>query len=358
MAETLKERIIRHITLSGPLPLAEYIHWCMADSLQGYYVSKDVIGRSGDFITAPEISQMFGELIGAWTVHVWEQMGKPATVNLVEIGPGYGTLMSDVLRATGQADDFVEAANTHLIETSPRMIERQHEALDNSASWYKSISSIDSHPSIVFANEFLDVLPFRQYVKSGEKWMERCVGLDETGNLIWLLSNNAIDDASLPIGHESEPDGAVFEISTVRESHIATVAELISKSRGAALYIDYGHLKSGFGDTFQALRQHSQVDPLSDPGSADLTSHVDFDAIRSVVGNLGVTCHPFMTQGEFLLALGLLERAGKLGTGKSAEEQAVITRQAERLALPDQMGSLFKVFCFSSFQTLWPFDLN
>ncbi len=357
MAETLGERIARHIKFSGPLPLAEYMHWCMADKTQGYYTSHATIGRSGDFITAPEISQMFGELIGAWAVHVWEKLDRPCAFNLVELGPGHGTLMKDMLRTTGLSEAFTKAANIQLIETSPRMVERQRETLglDTKTEWHGSIADLPELPTILIANEFLDVLPFRQYVKSATNWHERCVGLDDKGNLCWVLGDCTIEASALPKSRHNEPEGAVFEISTARESHIAEICELIASRKGAALYIDYGHLQSGFGDTFQAIKDHQTTDPLAEPGFADLTNHVDFEALANVIEQHRVTSHPFINQGKFLLALGLLERSGRLGTGKSPEQQAVIKRQAERLALPNQMGDLFKVLCISNLESLWPF---
>ncbi len=358
MADTLKQRIIRQIKLSGPLPLAEYMHWCMADKKQGYYQTKNSIGGDGDFITAPEVSQMFGELIGIWALAAWTALGSPAKFNLVELGPGRGTLLKDIWRATQISKEFQTAARVILVETSEKLKELQRAALTEvpKKTWHAHVSELEPIPTILIANEFFDVLPFRQYVKAGSVWRENAVGLDEDGNLSWVLGENTIRLPELPATHHNEPEGAVFEISTPREVAANEIAELVSANHGAALIIDYGHTKTGFGDTFQAVENHAFVDPLTSPGTADLTSHVDFEALAGSIENLGLELHRFMNQGEFLLSLGLLERAGSFGHGKDSATQARIKSEAERLVLPDQMGELFKVFCFSSCSELPPFS--
>ncbi|MEM7290209.1 MAG: SAM-dependent methyltransferase, partial [Pseudomonadota bacterium] len=207
----------------------------------------------------------------------------------------------------------------------------------------------------ILGNEFLDALPSRQYVKSKNVWRERCVGLDDNEDLTWVLGSGVLASDDLPTGHAQEPDGSVFEISTIRESFVERLCDLISENKGAALLIDYGHGQSGFGDTFQAVADHQFTDPLMEPGLADLTSHVDFEPLMKIASGKHCQAMPLVTQGEFLLEMGLLERAGLLGADKSHEDQQAITRQAERLALPDQMGNLFKVLAISSGPELWPF---
>ncbi|MGI9351763.1 MAG: class I SAM-dependent methyltransferase [Rhizobiaceae bacterium] len=358
MPETLKDRIKRHIEISGPLPLAEFMHWCMADRHGGYYIANNPIGREGDFITAPEVSQMFGELIGIWTLQTWKQIGSPKRFNLVEMGPGRGYLMRDLLRATKVSEPFQDAVETILVETSAQLIKEQSVTLSGlpEIKWLGSINELPELPTIVIANEFLDVLPIRQYVKSGNNWCENCIGIDKEGNLTWVLGSGSIHQQFLPNGHETEPEGAVFETSTVRESFIGELADFIGDVSGAALFIDYGHLEPGFGDTFQALQDHTYVNPLSNPGHCDLTSHVDFAALVRCLENTNLEVHPAVTQGEFLLSMGLLERAGSLGMGKSETVQANLKSEAERLALPDQMGNLFKVMAFSTCAELEPFS--
>ena len=357
MAETLKDRIIRHIQMSGPLPLAEYMHWCMADRADGYYHSQTSIGSRGDFITAPEISQMFGELIGIWLVNSWKAIGAPQHFNLVELGPGHGTLMKDALRATKTSGGFFDAAQVTLIETSQKLKDSQQQKLAGTTdlNWLDDFQQVPDLPTLIIANEFLDVLPIRQYVKSSEKWHENTIGIADDG-LCWLLGTATMPTDGLPEGHRQEPDGAVFEISNSREAVIDQIAEHLLRNTGAALFIDYGHVRSGFGDTFQAVKDHEYVNVLELPGSCDLTSHVDFGALSNVAAEAGCQVHPILTQGEFLLALGLLERAGQLGAGKSGDVQARLTKEAERLALPDQMGDLFKVFAISTCEQLFPFS--
>ncbi|MDJ0613343.1 MAG: class I SAM-dependent methyltransferase [Rhizobiaceae bacterium] len=358
MTAPLIDRIRRHVSMNGPLPLAEYMHWCLADKTHGYYQTKSVFGREGDFVTAPEVSQMFGELIGIWLIRTWDTLGRPNRFNLVEIGPGNGTLMRDILRAAKVDKDFSEAAHPVLIETSERLIDTQRDKLaeHENINWLKSLDDLDKHPALIIGNEFLDALPPRQYVKYENEWFERGVGIDEQNSLIWVtLPTRKLDTKLLPSGHEHEPDGAVFEISTIRESFVERMASHISTNTGAALLIDYGHIKSGFGDTFQAIAKHEFADPLACPGEADLTSHVDFEPLSIIATQTGCTAMPVISQGEFLLKLGLLERAGALGASKSTDEQRRITEEAERLALPHEMGDLFKVFAFSSRDALWPF---
>ena len=336
--------------MSGPMPVAEFMHWCMADPQHGYYAKQKAIGAKGDFITAPEISQMFGELIGVWTIATWQELGAPTKFNLVELGPGKGTLMKDLLRAARSCPEFLAGANVQMIETSDALAAAQRELLaqHSNINWHQSIKDIPAIPTILIGNEFLDVLPIRQYVKVNKEWRERAVGLDESGNLTWTIGNATLETTSLPENAQSEPDGALFEISTIRESFIINTAEVLKESTGAALFIDYGHKSTGFGDTLQAMRNHEYAEILGEPGMADLTAHVDFGALLEVAKASEVQCQPIATQGEFLLSLGLLERAGTLGAGQSVEVQNRLKGEAERLALPHEMGNLFKVFGFSN----------
>lgn len=350
MTTPLKSRIIKHIKTSGSLPLAEYMHWCMADPKDGYYANQEAIGAKGDFITAPEISQMFGEMIGIWAVETWEALGKPSRFNLAELGPGKGTLMQDLLRIGNAVPDFLKAAHIHMIETSEKLIETQKATLSayENVSWHKSIKDITNQPTLIIANEFLDVLPVRQYVKTGNEWREHAINVDENDNLVWTLGTGLLDAESLPENADKEPDGAVFEISTIREAFIVNTSELLKENSGAALFIDYGHSKTNFGDTVQAMRAHGFADILEEPGLADLTAHVDFDALSKTAVTAGMNVKPIIPQGEFLLSKGLIERAGQLGREQSPEIQEQLTQQAERLALPDEMGNLFKVLEFGT----------
>jgi len=348
MTASLKDRIAKQIRASAPIPLAEFMHWCMADPGDGYYANREAIGAKGDFITAPEISQMFGEMIGIWAVERWEELGRPTPFNLVELGPGKGTLMGDLLRVGKAVPEFVAAARVRMVETSDRLVATQKHTLSEfgNVTWHKSIQEISDDPAIIIANEFLDVLPVRQYVKTGDEWREHAIGINGEDELVWTLGTGILEKTSLPENADDEPEGAIFEISTIRESFIANTAEILKTNSGAALFIDYGHVKSGFGDTVQALRAHGYTEILKEPGQADLTAHVDFEALQKVAESNGVNTKPLTTQGEFLLDLGLLERAGQLGRDQSDEIQESLARQAERLALPEEMGNLFKVMEF------------
>ena len=354
----LKARIIRHINSAGPMPLAEFMMWCLADPQDGYYHANSIFGSKGDFITAPEVSQMFGELIGIWLIKTWQTLGKPRQLSLVELGPGRGTLMSDILKTSTLSPEFNAALQVHMIEISKELKNQQSDKLapHQNVGWHERFDQAPDHmPTIVIANEFLDALPFRQYVKSADKWRERAITVYEDNQLGWGLTNAFLEENALPGDHLEEPDGSVYEIAPTREALIDEVSSHIAKSGGAALFIDYGHINPGFGDTFQAIKAHQYTDPLREPGNADLTSHVDFSAFPKIVA--ANNCHAFdvKTQGEFLLEMGLLERAGALGQKADKKTRERLTRETERLALPDEMGNLFKVFAFSSSSTLWPF---
>jgi len=317
----------------------------------GYYQNHDPFGQHGDFITAPEISQMFGELIGVWCIGAWKALGEPASFNLIELGPGRGILMSDLLRAAKSVPKFAAGVRVGLVETSEKLRAIQREKLAEICAepkWLDQISDIPERPTIVIANEFLDVIPFRQYVKQDGNWRERVIGCDEDGSLSFFTGSGTIDKSMLPAGFESEPDGSVFEYAPAREAMVQILAEMIAATEGCALFIDYGHLKSGFGDTFQAVKAHAFADPLDDPGGLDLTSHVDFGPLVSVARSCANRVFQIKTQAEFLLDLGLLERAGALGRNLSPKQQEDLTQTVERLAAPEQMGELFKCFSFSS----------
>ncbi|QND53804.1 class I SAM-dependent methyltransferase [Phyllobacterium sp. 628] len=344
----LKQRIIWQIEATGPISVADYMALCLFDPENGYYTTREPFGRDGDFITAPEVSQMFGELIGVWCVGAWQAMGSPAQFILCEMGPGRGTLMKDVLRTLVKiAPDFAAAADIRMIEISGRLAELQKVKLATCGlpiQWHEQFSDIPSGPLLLFANELFDAIPVRQYVKSGGRFVERMVTLDPNGNLVFAAGTGSIDTALLPPEHDTAPDGSIFEIAPARSALMQDIAERINRERGAALLIDYGHLQQGLGDTLQALSRHKSADVLAEPGLADLTTHVDFDSLAKAAHAEGCQTSA-MSQGDFLIAMGLLDRAGALGSGKPAEFQEQIRADVERLAGPDQMGTLFKVLC-------------
>jgi len=353
----LLEKIVRLIDASGPMSLAEYMHLCMADREFGYYKTRDAIGApsgtalgKGDFITAPEISQMFGELIGIWCIAAWQALDRPASFALVEAGPGRGTLMADALRAAKQVPDFCSAADIVLIESSDRLIRTQKEALldfsemERSLNWIDSFERVPDKPAIIIGNEFLDALPFRQFAKTAAGWQEVGIVTNDDGTCLKQgLMANSLGPDLLPPGAELEPEGSVFEIAPAREAFVEQVSTHLAANGGAALLIDYGHDKSGFGDTFQAVREHRYADPLATSGEADLTSHVDFDRLQKTAAAIDGIKAQVTTQEQFLLEMGLLERAGALGADRDEDIQNAIRNQVERLAGPQQMGQLFKV---------------
>lgn len=356
--QALKDRLKRLIATTGPISVATYMAACLGDQNAGYYTNREPFGRDGDFITAPEVSQMFGEMIGIWCVGMWEALGHPEKIVLCEIGPGRGTLMADMLRTIDKlAPQFAQIA---MIETSPRLVAMQKQKLASHGeriAWHENFSTIPQGPLILVANELFDAIPIRQFVKAGGRFVERLIALDEKDALHFVSGTSGIDPALLPDGHENAPEGTIFEAAPARTALMQEIAIRITASRGAALAIDYGHLQSGFGDTLQAMRKHAYDDIFAHPGEADLTSHVDFEMLAGTSQACGCTTGT-MSQGEFLVAMGLLDRAGRLGAGRDHAFQEKIRADVERLASPDQMGTLFKVLAITSSGTrLFPFDV-
>jgi SAM-dependent MidA family methyltransferase len=335
----LLEKIRALIEANGPLSVAEYMATCLGDPEHGYYTTRDPFGAGGDFVTAPEVSQMFGEIVGAWLIHTWRLAGAPSPVLLVELGPGRGTLMADVLRVATRAPDFHRAVSVHLMETSPPLRARQRDRLSERGfrvEWHAGFGEIPEGAALVVANEFFDALPLRQFVRSNGAWRERVVGLDANGALAFGIGAGRLDS-----GPEAS-EGSVLELRPAADALVAEIAARIVVSGGAALVIDYGHL-GGFGDTLQAVRGHAFADPLASPGEADLTAHVDFAALARRARAEGAAAHGPMAQGAFLLALGLEERAARLGKAAGEAARASLQAAVDRLAGPAQMGALFKV---------------
>jgi SAM-dependent MidA family methyltransferase len=345
----LAERIASLIEATGPIGIADYFSICLSDPEHGYYMRREPFGRGGDFVTAPEVTQLFGEMIGIFLVDRWARSGRQAPVRLIEIGPGRGTLMSDALRVVARlAPDMKAATSVHLVETSPRLAAAQRATLAASGfacSWHDTLEAVPAGHALIVANELFDALPLRQFVKLGADFRERVVALDATGNLVFSAGARRIDPAMLPADADRQPEGTIFETAPAREAVMRLIAERLTASGGMATIIDYGHTVSGYGDTLQALKDHAFDDPLAHPGEADLTSHVDFEALAGTAKAAGATVAALTHQGDFLLGLGLVERAGRLGTGKSAAEQDAIRAAVERIAGtgPGNMGELFKV---------------
>ncbi len=356
----LKQRIIRQIEASGAISVADYMAMCLFDRDAGYYTTREPFGKEGDFITAPEVSQMFGELVGVWCVSAWRAMGAPSDFVLCEMGPGRGTLMKDLIRAARKlAPEFIAAANVHMVEISDRLQQVQQATLAEDAKniiWTTKFSEIAPRPLIFVANELFDAIPSRQYVKTRGRFVERMITLDTEGHLSFAAGSGSIDTSLLPPASDVAPEGSIFEIAPARSALMQEISAHIHRERGAALLFDYGHLQQGFGDTLQALSRHTSVDVLHIPGAADLTTHVDFHSVAEAARGEGCKTSA-MTQGDFLIAMGLIDRAGALGHGKSAAVQDQIRIDVERLAGPDQMGTLFKVLCVTDPAThTFPFE--
>jgi len=351
MTTPLGEKIARLIRLNGPIGVADYFSLCLADPDYGYYKVREPFGAEGDFITAPEISQLFGELVGVLLVTAWKAHGAPLPARIVEPGPGRGVLMADVMRVVSKLAPALAAnATVEFVETSERLRELQSRALSASTSpvrWHDDIDTIEPGFTLLVANEFFDALPIRQFVSTDSGFRERVVALDDDDELVFSVGSASLDDSLLP-PYDAVSPGTVFEVSPARNAVAAKIAERIERDGGAGLIIDYGHVRSGFGDTLQAVREHRYVSVLETPGEADLTSHVDFEMLAQAMR--GVHVMPVMTQGDFLLALGLLERAGRLGAGKDEDAQQQITAAVQRLAGDGShdMGNLFKVMCVTS----------
>jgi SAM-dependent MidA family methyltransferase len=337
---SLKDRLRNQIAQTGPITIAEYMTACLHDPQDGYYATRPSLGEGGDFITAPLVSQMFGELLGLWAAETWVRLGRPDRVLLVEVGPGDGKLMSDALRAARVAPGFLEAIKLVLIETSTPLIEAQRARLAGGparTAWASSILELpDSAPVILIANELLDCLPAHQFVRVAQGWAERMVGLDDQGELAFGLT------ATPGAGALLEADiGDLVEVSPAQELFGAELGALIARQGGCALLIDYGRDKPEPGDTLQALKAHQKVGPLDCPGEADLTVHADFPAVAAAAMRAGARVSPILTQGEFLGRIGIYTRAEALAR-HHPDRAEILERQLERLTAPDQMGCLFK----------------
>ena len=344
----LRRRIRRH----GPLGVAEFMTDALIHPEFGYYATNDPFGVSGDFVTAPEVSQMFGELIGLWCAVTWRQMGEPEKVKLVELGPGRGTLIADALHAGRQMDGFIDAVSVHLVEASAKLQKRQHRNLKDLAvdfTWHQDLGGVGNGPMIVIANEFFDALPIRQFERTSAGWCEKLVGLDNGGGgLAWMLSSpDPAIHYTIPEAHHQAPKGAIVEVSQARTNMISHIADAIGVAGGAALIIDYGPVKSATGDSLQAVKDHRYHQVLADVGDADLTSHVDFAELALNAEASGATVFGPVSQGEFLRSLGIEIRAKQLAADKSPRQTGEILAALKRLIDDSEMGSLFKVLAIA-----------
>jgi SAM-dependent MidA family methyltransferase len=341
----LEGRIAALIAAQGPISVAQYMTMALHDAEAGYYATRQPFGSEGDFTTAPEISQMFGELMGLWCVQAWHDQGQPKRKSLVELGPGRGTMMADALRAARAAPEFLEGLEVVLVEASPALRALQAEKLKDSGAdirWTSHFGdSLGGRPLFLLANEFFDALPVRQYVKTERGWCERMVVVKD-GALDFALAPIAVPAAALPASRAAAPDGGVYESAPSATALTQSIARMIAEKGGAALVLDYGYGEAaGFGETLQAVGGHQFADVLADPGENDLSAHVDFAALAEAARHGGAAVYGPVEQGGFLAGLGLTERAERL---MKANPQAAhsLFAAVERLIAPDKMGVLFK----------------
>ena len=338
--------IAEEIRRGGPLPLDRFMTLALHHPTHGYYRTRDPLGAAGDFVTAPELSQAFGEVIGAWLARAWLDLGQPAPVRLVELGPGRGTLLADVLRATRRVPGFDHNLRLHLVETGERLRRIQAARLAGfHVNWHAELTEVPPGPLLLLANEFFDALPVHQLVGTARGWFERCVGLAEDGRLEFRLAA-----APSPLGAqltEATP-GAVAEVSPARSDLARAIGRRIASDRGVALLIDYGAWVEGpTGDTLQATRSHAPCDPLDAPGTADLTTHVDFRALAQAACAGGAAVYGPVPQGTFLRSLGIHLRTLKLLERAAPAQQRELRAALFRLTDPGAMGELFKVLALA-----------
>ena len=347
----LHHEIAKLIATAGPMPVWRYMQLCLTHPRYGYYIAHDPLGREGDFITAPEVSQMFGELIGLWAASVWREMGSPSTVHLIELGPGRGTMMADALRALRVLPPLHDALSIHMVEINPVLRDQQRATLAgvHNAHWHNSLDDVPRGPSIILANEYIDALPIHQMVKRDDGWHERTVELDAAGKLIFGVAQDAVPrfEVLLPPLVRAAPVGAIFEWRP--DSEIMALATRLRETGGAALIVDYGHVRSDAGDTLQAIARHSFADPLQNAGEADVTAHVDFQALARAAEDVGACVHGPVTQGEFLQRPGIDARANSLMANASEEVADGIKTAKTRLIGGGRggMGAMFKVLAIS-----------
>lgn len=347
-APLLEAEIRRLISIAGPMPIAQYMATCLCHPVHGYYMTRDPFGAAGDFVTAPEISQMFGELIGLWAAAVWKQMGSPGKINLVELGPGRGTMMADALRAAKVMPAFQAALTVHLVEVSPTLREMQKQTLEKAGvplHWHNALENVPEGAAIILANEFFDALPVHQAIKQEDGWHERVVTVDENGDftLAALMSPLPHLERLMPKAVRNAVPGSIFEWRT--DSVALEIGRRVKRSGGAALVIDYGHFESEVGDTVQAVGEHAYANPLFAPGHVDLTAHVDFQSLAEAAESIGARIDGPIHQGEFLRRLGIETRAASLKGHAPPDKANEIEGQLERLTGTGarRMGILFKV---------------
>ena len=332
LARLLREEISK----SGPITVETFVREALTHPKLGYYMTRNPLGRSGDFVTAPEVSQIFGEMLGLWSVDLWQRAGA-MPLHFVELGPGRGTLMADALRACRAVPGFSEALELHLVEASPVLRQSQARLLGAyRPRWHGRVDELPRGPTIILANEFFDALPVRQFVRQGEAWVERCVGLGPGGELVFV-EGAAVDLPGLP-----STGSGLHERSLVGEALMGDLASRVCRFGGAVLVVDYGHTGDGLGETLQAVEAHKYVPVLQAPGEADLTAHVNFAALADAARRCGAQVHGPARQGDLLRRLGAEARGAALCQGKEDAIRRDVVAGLQRLIDPAQMGAMFK----------------
>ncbi len=350
MSEEIADKIVRRIRAEGPLTVAAYMAMALHDPEGGYYAKRGPIGAAGDFTTAPEISQVFGELIGLWCADLWERIGRPDPVILAELGPGRGVLMNDLLHAAGTVPEFRRALRICLVEASPVLRAEQERRLRHAQpAWVTRVEELPDGPLLVVANEFLDALPIRQFVRVGGGWAERLVAADPAGHLVFVEgpgSPVAKLFVSGGLGHCMP--GTIVEICPAALALAGALGSRFARQPGAALFIDYGYFPTAPGPTLRALHRHRLVCALAAPGTADLSAHVDFSAFAEAAAAAGAEIHGPISQGRFLTALGAGLRLEALRARATAAQRQSLEGGVRRLLDPGEMGDLYKVVALVS----------
>lgn len=345
----LERKLRRRIALSGPLTVEQFMAAALSDPEHGYYMRRDPFGAAGDFITAPEISQMFGEIVGLWCAVTWRQMGRPSPTLLVELGPGRGTLMKDALRALAGVPDVAACLRVHLVETSPTLRRIQERTLKGHvASWHDSVADLPPGPLVLLANEFFDALPIRQLVRTEAGWRERVVKAGPGEGPLRFAAGPSAAEALLAPAVAAAPPGSIAELCPAALALGSWIGERLCIQGGAALVIDYGHAASAAGETLQAVKSHKPHPVLADPGEVDLTAHVDFERLARAARGAGARCYGPVPQGEFLKSLGIEARARALSAKAAPPERAALESALARLTDAKAMGSLFKALAIAA----------
>jgi NADH dehydrogenase [ubiquinone] 1 alpha subcomplex assembly factor 7 len=346
----LTDRLVRHIRAQGPMTVAAFMAMALHDPRAGYYARRQPFGAAGDFTTAPEISQIFGELIGLWCADLWQRMGSPDPVIIAELGPGRGVLMTDFLRAASGGAGFRQAIRLHLVEASPVLRAEQARRLgDASPTWHAEIDKMPEGPMLLIANEFLDALPIRQLVRGKKHWAERLVAVDADGRLCFATGPEslALSLLVLPDRRDATP-GAIVELCPAAATLAAEVAERLSRHPGAALFIDYGYVNGGADSTLAAIGGHRAARLLEAPGTADLSAHVDFAAFAAAARGGGADVYGPVSQGDFLTALGAELRLAALLRRAAPGQRPALEAALRRLIDAAEMGTLFKALAVTS----------